>query len=105
MSQENATERSSDRLIKRWGGLLAVIISAGVVVGFLGNALWVRAAVYDMDKSAQQMVNAKVDTAQQVVGVKLEALQKQVEQNRGEQAQQNQVLSHKLDQIIDRQRR
>ena len=105
MTAENAiVGRSSDRLLKRWGGLLAAVISAAVVAGTLGGAFFVRAALYDVDKTAQQAVNARVDTAQAVVTVKLEALQKQVETNRTEQAQQNQVLSGKLDQLIARRR-
>lgn len=81
--------------------LLAWFALGGAVLT-VGGFVFLRAGIYETDQKAQAAVNAKVDKTVEIVTVRLGTLQQQVEQNRSEQAQQNQVLSHKLDRLIER---
>lgn len=92
----------SPKALITWLALGGAVLTAG---GFV----FIRTGIYDVDKSAQASVNAKVDTAQAVVTVQVGALQKQVEEHikeskeqRTEQKQDAREMNAKLDTLLRR---
>lgn len=109
MSDTANIERSSDRLIKRWGAFLAAMIAAGAILSFLGNAMWVRISAYETDRQAQFSVNQRALEAQAsahestaIVAVKLDALKQQVEASTTASAVRQSEIKVQLDELLRR---
>jgi hypothetical protein len=84
-----------------WLALLAAVIGIAVPVA---SAFFVRASMYDVDKSAQQMVNSKVDKESTIIQVHLDALKSQLDAHATESQRQQDKINVKLDDLLSRRR-
>lgn len=120
-------ERSSDRLIKRWAGILAVVITTSTIGGAFLSAFYLRVAIYEndkkesavqrtadqkalveqreADKATQAKINSDLRDNQTEVRVQLGGIQKQIDGMRLESAQASARQDAKLDRIIERDTR
>lgn len=106
MSAENPqTERSSDRLLKRWGAwvvFLAGVTAVGAATTALASRWYVPTTTYQVDQVAQAKVNAQVSETQAIVSVKLGALQEQMREARQERKEDAAETNRKLNELLNR---
>jgi D-tyrosyl-tRNA(Tyr) deacylase len=98
----------SPKALVFWLGLLGTVAIVGSAVG---GAFFVEKKIYEVDRTAQAAVNAKVDTAVTTVTVEVKALQRQVEagivdakEERKEQRQDMKELKESVGTLLRRSR-